>query len=511
MDDWAMDAGASYRKVEVSRPRKGSEEETPEHKFWRRFKTTASHKAYAAVHCVTYSPVAPHDFAATNSTRVQIYGARGKAVKRTVSRFKDVVYCASFRRDGKLLVASGEETDLKVFDATNGGMLRLMRGHTKAVHACGFSDDKLHVVSGSDDATVRLWDVATGEATLTMTGHTDHVRSLAPSPASPEIWASGSYDHTVKLWDCRTGKSVASVDHGQPVQASLILPGGGVLVTAGGNVMKVWDILAGGRLLQSVSNHSKPITCLAMDAEGGRVLSGSLDHHLKVYDVGEFRVRYSFDYTQPILSCAVSPEAGTVAVGMASGLLTVRARNIKGAGERAQVVARRAPRAGTYHYFVRGQRDSAAEDDFRVEHVRKARLAPYDKMLKAFHYGAALDAALATAQPQVVVSVLHELTLRDALRIALSGRDEESVLPILRFLCKYMADQAFASLLCDCGHVLLELYATVLGRAPEVDEMFWKLRWRVHEVLALDAELLRLQGSLELILAASVHSPSAVD
>ena len=43
----------------------------------------------------------------------------------------------------------------------------------------------------------------------------------------------------------------------------------------------------------------------------------------------------------------------------------------------------------------------ASEDDFRVEHVRKARLAPYDKLLKAFNYGAALDAALSTAAPQV--------------------------------------------------------------------------------------------------------------
>lgn len=40
-------------------------------------------------------------------------------------------------------------------------------------------------------------------------------------------------------------------------------------------------------MLQSVCNHSKPITCLALDAEGGRVLSGSLDHQLKVYDVQE--------------------------------------------------------------------------------------------------------------------------------------------------------------------------------------------------------------------------------
>ena len=54
----------------------------------------------------------------------------------------------------------------------------------------------------------------------------------------------------VKLWDSRLGEPVLSVDHGDPVQAVLMLPGGGVMVTAGSNVMKIWDVLAGGRLLQ---------------------------------------------------------------------------------------------------------------------------------------------------------------------------------------------------------------------------------------------------------------------
>jgi U3 small nucleolar RNA-associated protein 15 len=72
------------------------------------------------------------------------------------------------------------------------------------------------------------------------------------------------------------------VDHGQPVQAAVVLPGGGVLATAGGNVIKIWDLLGGGRLLQAMCNHSKPITSLAIDGDGGRLLSGSLDHHLKV-------------------------------------------------------------------------------------------------------------------------------------------------------------------------------------------------------------------------------------
>ena len=268
-----------YRKVQLVRTPRTAETATPEQKYWRKFKNTTLTKGYAAVFDIDFCPTAPHDFAVTNSTRVQVYGSKGKTVKKTVTRFKDVVYSCSFRHDGKLMVASGEESDVKILDMNSRDLLRTLKGHKGPVHATKFCSGRLNVASGGDDGTVRYWDVATGASLMSLEGHSDHVRCLAQSPATPEVWVSGSYDHTVKLWDTRGGgSSVLSVDHGFPVQATLMLPGGGVLVTAGGTYMKVWDILSGGRLLQSVNNHTKTITCLAMDGEGGRLLSGGLDH-----------------------------------------------------------------------------------------------------------------------------------------------------------------------------------------------------------------------------------------
>lgn len=57
------------------------------------------------------------------------------------------------------------------------------------------------------------------------------------------------------------------------------------------------------------------------------------------------------------------------------------------------------------------QHDTPAEDDFRVERVRKHKLQPYDKMMKAFSYGAALDAALATQMPTVREAVTQVCAL----------------------------------------------------------------------------------------------------
>jgi U3 small nucleolar RNA-associated protein 15 len=51
-------------------------------------------------------------------------------------------------------------------------------------------------------------------------------------------------------------------------------------------------------------------------------------------------------------------------------------------------------RGGTYKYFVRGQDELPSQDDFKIEHVRKQQLRPYDAFLKKFQYHDALNAAL---------------------------------------------------------------------------------------------------------------------
>ena len=45
----------------------------------------------------------------------------------------------------------------------------------------------------------------------------------------------------------------------------------------GSNIIKVWDILGGGRLLAGFSNHQKTITSLCFDGGHKRLLSGSVD------------------------------------------------------------------------------------------------------------------------------------------------------------------------------------------------------------------------------------------
>ena len=88
---------------------------------------------------------------------------------------------------------------------------------------------------------------------------------------------TGSYDHTVRGWDLRSGDSAFKLNHGAPVEAILVFPSGGTCLTAGGNFVKVWDLLRGGKPFCGFSNHQKTITSLVFDGSHQRILSGGLD------------------------------------------------------------------------------------------------------------------------------------------------------------------------------------------------------------------------------------------
>eukprot|EP00051_Salpingoeca_urceolata_P021508 m.338930 g.338930 ORF g.338930 m.338930 type:complete len:458 (-) comp19811_c0_seq32:10-1383(-) len=372
---------------------------------------------------------------------------------------------ASYRQDGKLLVAGEESGRVQVFDVATKNILRQYDAHKRPCKVTKFLHSGSELFSGADDGVVRLWDVPTGQEKSTLRGHEDYVRCGSASVASPHLFVTGAYDHTIKLWDSRMEEPVHSVNHGFPVESVLFFASGGAFVAAGGNQVKVYDIMRGCRVIHAMSNHQKTVTSLCFDGRQTRLLSGSLDRQVKVYDITTYNVVHSFKYTDPVLSVAVSPADDRLVVGMTSGALSVRRRtkglSPAGATQKQQQQQRRrgprkAPRAGTYRFFIRGQSRKPGEDEFLVSVARKKKLQMYDKLLKKFKYREALDSAVADhKRAVVVVSVLHELAQRNGLKQALSGRDEHSLQPILQFLTKNVANPRYATLLIGVANMIL--------------------------------------------------------
>eukprot|EP01116_Phalansterium_solitarium_P012419 TRINITY_DN28684_c0_g1_i1.p1 TRINITY_DN28684_c0_g1~~TRINITY_DN28684_c0_g1_i1.p1 ORF type:complete len:524 (+),score=16.89 TRINITY_DN28684_c0_g1_i1:42-1613(+) len=503
---------SNYKKIQIKSYPKLPGKNTHEERYWGKFEHPVLVKELAAVTHVEFSPVAPYEFAVTSSTRVNIYDPSTVEVQKTISRFKDVAYSGSYRSDGKLIVAGGEQPVVKLFDATSRTQLRWFKGHTNAIRVAKFSPDLVHVLSGSNDKTVRYWDISSQEEVTMFEGHTDYVRCGAVTASNPNLFVSGGYDHKLFLWDMRTKSSVLTVDHGSPVEGVLFMPGGSVVISAGGTELKVWDILGGtGRFLHTMSNHAKTVTSIALESDGSRLLSGGLDQMVKVYDVRDFSVQHSLTYPAGVLSVAISPDNRQVVVGMSDGMVSVKTRVVK----MQEVVQHRHTqdqiRRGTYRFFIRGKNSQAGKEDYRVEKARKEKLKDYDKYLKKFQYKNALDAALATKHAAVVASMITELARRDGLRIALGGRDEVTLQPLLVFLHQHIADPRYSSLAIDITNILLDIYSTVLGRSSEIDKLIAKIQSKVTEEMLFQKQMYELLGAMDCLLTSATIQAAPVD
>uniref|UniRef100_A0A183HFR7 WD_REPEATS_REGION domain-containing protein n=1 Tax=Onchocerca flexuosa TaxID=387005 RepID=A0A183HFR7_9BILA len=281
----------------------------------------------------------------------------------TYGRFKQAVYGARFRRDGKLLAVGDEEGKVRLFNvrkqaASSDGKkapLRIFKAHESAVHTVVFTRSGRTLITMGDEGCIKLWDITeTKSIPLKVFSdvHSDHIRCCDASTLSDHLFVSGSYDHTAKVWNTETegNQALMSMDHGSPIEQILLLPGDAFVVTAGGQLIKFWNVASGGVLHHTLHHHHKTVTSLCLASKGTRLLSGGLDKRVNVFslDSGDYRLLYSFSLPAQVLTLSISSNDKFIAIGMVN-LLQISMRNEPGKLEES-LKAAQAENAGLeYH------------------------------------------------------------------------------------------------------------------------------------------------------------------
>ncbi|XP_069483597.1 U3 small nucleolar RNA-associated protein 15 homolog [Ambystoma mexicanum] len=494
---------ANYKPVVVQSLPKLGEKVTQDSLYWKNYKTPVQIKEFGAVTNIDFSPLPPYNYAVTASTRIHIYGRYSQEPIKTFSRFKDTAYCGTYRSDGQLLVAGSEDGVVRLFDMNGKAALRQFDGHNKAVHVVGFTSDKFRVLSGSDDYMCKLWDIPNSTDIVSYKEHTDYVRCGCTSKLNADLFVTGSYDHTVKVFDARAEKSVMTMEHGQPVESVLLYPSGGLLVSAGGRYVKIWDMLRGGQLLVSLRNHHKTVTSLCLSSSGHRLLSGSLDRHVKIYSTTNYKVVHSFDYAASILSLALAPEDEMIVVGLTNSVLNVKHR--KHEEKKEGVPKGKRQRRPAYRIFVKGKDYMPKQDDIFVSRPVKEHLKKYDKLLKSFQVSKALDTVLEpnvrVRTPEVTVAVMQELNRRGTLKNALAGRDEKQLSLLLGFLLRHAVDPRFAPVLINVADLIIDIYLPVVGKSSVIDKQFLRLQDLIEKEMDFQEELMEVLGMMDTLFA----------
>ena len=196
------------------------------------------------------------------------------------------VEAMTFSSDGSLLVTGSFDGTIYLWNVAYGKIVKTLKLHSKSVNSISESPNSPSYVSGSDDGSVILWDAVSGQIIHSLEGHTDSVKSVAFSPDGSMI-ASGSMDNSVILWDAATGQQLYRIRSDDDYVSSIAFsPDGKILAFADPVVIRLWNIEK-KEIVATLEGHHQPVTGLVFTPDGKKIISGSDDITVRIWDLQE--------------------------------------------------------------------------------------------------------------------------------------------------------------------------------------------------------------------------------
>ncbi|EPZ32122.1 wd-repeat protein [Rozella allomycis CSF55] len=161
----------------------------------------------------------------------------------------------------------------------------VMRGQNGAILELDWSPNSERIFTACSDKTVGIYDVIVGKNIRKLKGHQNIINSVNCLRREPHLIVSGSDDKMINIWDQRQKEPVSTFT--QRFQITSVSFGQvGDLVFAGSldNDITAWDI-RNQNISYKLNGHIDTITGLRLSPDGMNILSASMDHSVRLWDV----------------------------------------------------------------------------------------------------------------------------------------------------------------------------------------------------------------------------------
>jgi WD40 repeat protein len=198
---------------------------------------------------------------------------------------QEEIWAVAVSRDGKRVLAGGEEGQLRYSDLDTDRTLWVSDAGAK-IRCIGWLPDVRQAITGGYDSILRLWDLDACRELRRFEGHQDMVMSLAIAPdGSRLISGSGSRDRTVRLWNIAAGAEIQRfVGHNDHVLALAFVDQRHIVSGSADGAVRLWDITT-GRTVRSFYGHTGAVNALAVSRDGKSLLTGGADDKVRLWDI----------------------------------------------------------------------------------------------------------------------------------------------------------------------------------------------------------------------------------
>lgn len=230
---------------------------------------------------------------------------------------------AEFAGGGRYLITVGTDQKLRVWDPSSGGQVRKLDLVSSKVTSLAVEGSR--AATGHQDGTIVVYDIEYGREIARMKRNEATVWSLAFAGSETSLLAA-SHDWTFARWDTTKPQAPARVyeGHESAVEAiAYVAEGDRVLTGSADKSVRLWD-LDSGSLVRTFRGHDDFVSKVAVGFGGHVLASGGLDGVVRLWQPGSSRrLRSLTPGRGPIGALAASPTANDVAVGTGDGVIRI--------------------------------------------------------------------------------------------------------------------------------------------------------------------------------------------
>lgn len=274
---------------------------------------------------VTFTPDGK-SVVATSQEGVQVFSWPSLKRQRTIKTSAANLHCIAFSPSGKQLAVGGgnpsEDGSVEIFSWPAAKPLGTFQDHNDSVRSIAWQNER-QLLSASIDRQIKLWNLEEKDkAILTLEGHSRSVDAICLLKQG-KILISAGIDQSLRVWDLSTGKLMRSLSqHTKPVRALVLRPAEDglpmIASAAADRTIRFWQPTI-GRMVRYIRLDVEPLD-IAWLGNGSQIVASCVDGSIRVIDADEVKIIKSLPaITGWAYALAVHATDGSIVVAGADG------------------------------------------------------------------------------------------------------------------------------------------------------------------------------------------------